>query len=141
MSDSPTRPAWLWFPILLYGLVGTVCLYNLGRLTLAEAAIGLPEYLFVGLWAVIPLLIASGLLKGRRWAWWLGLAAPLLYIGAFVLEMVFLFLNAGGDGLVGIAGGLLSLLPFLALAVACICLLVPSVRQHFAASGSQAGIR
>jgi hypothetical protein len=137
MSEATTRPIWLWFPVLLYGVVGAVSLFNLLRLALAAADITLPEYLFVALWAFGPLFIGVGLLRTRRWAWWLGLTAPLLYVIAFVLELLFLLFNSGDGALVGFVGHLMSLLPIVALSVACLSLLAPSVRRHFAVARTQ----
>lgn len=49
-------------------------------------------------------LIAVGLLRRRRWAWWLGVLLPALFVVTGLALVVIALSFAGRDGLVGFAG-------------------------------------
>ena len=82
-------------------------------------------------------LIAIGLLRRQRWAWWLGVLLPLLLIALFVLNIAVILRAGGTGGLLGFAGSLtgpivIAACPIMAMTL----LLLPASRAAFRSSSS-----
>jgi len=77
-------------------------------------------------------LIAWALLKGARWAWWLGVLLPGFFLvgGVVGLGLIFRFRDEAPEVWSAVATPLL-VLSFVALAAAIVLLLLPSSRAAF----------
>ena len=77
-------------------------------------------------------LVSYGLLRQRRWAWWLGLLMPLLFLLTVVAGIAIALKFSAQTSLVGIAGSLTDVAVGLGLVVtAVVFLLLPQTRAYF----------
>ena len=77
-------------------------------------------------------LTAYGLLRRKRWGWWLGVLMPALFLMTVVAAGIVALSFAGEEGLVGMAGSLTDVAAGLVLLLASvILLLLPSSRAAF----------